>query len=137
MASFVKVRDGSGDSDDGITDNESLDATLEEELAGGMNYTQDDEFLNVLCDNDKLAKDFVETLRHEGEEQVLEIQAEVVDEVVYETQTINDLRESGYNEDEIAKCVPPELVEEEDEEGIEETQPVVIVFPPFSFAFSL
>ncbi|KAI3790482.1 hypothetical protein L2E82_03550 [Cichorium intybus] len=62
---LCKVRDGSGDSDDGIRGNESLDATLEEELAGGMNYTQDVEFLNVLCDNDKLAKDFAETLRHE------------------------------------------------------------------------
>ncbi|KAI3708666.1 hypothetical protein L2E82_37986 [Cichorium intybus] len=60
-------------------------------------------------------------------EQVLETQAEVVDEVVYETQTINDLRESGYSEDEIAKCVPTELVEEDDEEGIEETQPSVVI----------
>ncbi|KAI3790483.1 hypothetical protein L2E82_03551 [Cichorium intybus] len=54
---------------------------------------------------------------------VQETQAELVDEVVYETQTINDLRESGYNEDEIAKCVPPELVEE----GIEETQPAIVI----------
>lgn len=61
-------------------------------------------------------------------EQVLETQVKVVDEVVYETQTINDLRESGYSEDEIAKCVPPELVEEDvNEEGIEETQPSVVI----------
>ncbi|KAI3778731.1 hypothetical protein L2E82_08114 [Cichorium intybus] len=60
-------------------------------------------------------------------EQVLETQDEVVYKVVYETQTIKNLRESGYNEDEIAKCLPHELDEEDDKEGIEETQPTIAI----------
>ncbi|KAL4568955.1 hypothetical protein LXL04_024578 [Taraxacum kok-saghyz] len=55
MASSSNTRDCSSDSDDGISDDDSLDVTLEQELAGGMNLTQDDEFLNLSCDDDKLA----------------------------------------------------------------------------------
>ncbi|KAL4555651.1 hypothetical protein LXL04_038277 [Taraxacum kok-saghyz] len=65
MASSSKTRDCSGDSDDGISDDDSLDVTLEHELAGGMNLTQDDEFLNLLCDDDKLASKFSESLGNE------------------------------------------------------------------------
>ena len=65
MTSSSKTRDCSGDSDDGISDDDSLDVTLEHELAGGMNLTQDDEFLNLLCDDDKLASKFSESLGNE------------------------------------------------------------------------
>ncbi|KAL4581392.1 hypothetical protein LXL04_017606 [Taraxacum kok-saghyz] len=65
MASSSKTRDCSGDSDDGISDDDSLDVTLEHELAGGMNLTQDDEFLNLLCDDDKLASKISESLGNE------------------------------------------------------------------------
>ncbi|KAI3754084.1 hypothetical protein L2E82_26210 [Cichorium intybus] len=51
-------------SDDYIGDKDSLDTTLEDELAGGMNYTQEDQFLKLLCDSDKLARSCAETLNH-------------------------------------------------------------------------
>ncbi|KAI3788991.1 hypothetical protein L2E82_01775 [Cichorium intybus] len=51
-------------SDDYIGDKDSLDTTLEDKLAGGMNYTQEDQFLNLLCDSDKLARSCAETLNY-------------------------------------------------------------------------
>ncbi|CAH1424079.1 unnamed protein product [Lactuca virosa] len=62
MESSANVHDFSGDRDD-----ESLDVTLEDEIAGGLNFTQNDEFLNLLCDNGKLSNSFAETLGHEEE----------------------------------------------------------------------
>ncbi|CAH1423731.1 unnamed protein product [Lactuca virosa] len=67
MASSANVHDFTGDCDDGISDNESLDATLKDEIAGGMNITQNDEFHNFLCDNGKLSNSFAETLGHKEE----------------------------------------------------------------------
>ncbi|CAH1418652.1 unnamed protein product [Lactuca virosa] len=60
-------------------------------------------------------------------EQVLETQADVDAEMVHETQSIKDLRESGYTEDEIARCVAAEHTEDDEEEGIDETQPQVTI----------
>ncbi|CAH1442268.1 unnamed protein product [Lactuca virosa] len=149
MESSANVHDFSGDCDDGISDDESLDVTLEDEIARGLNFTQNVEFLNLLCDNGKLSNSFAETLGHEEEsggspsipkadddeegieyefpEQVLETQADVDAEMVHETQSINDLRESGYTEDEIARCVAAEHTEDDEEEGIDETQPQVTI----------
>nr|KAJ0195040.1 hypothetical protein LSAT_V11C700374860 [Lactuca sativa] len=56
-------------------------------------------------------------------EQALETQADVDANVVHETQIIKDLRENGYTEDEIARCVAVEHTEDDEKEGIGETQP--------------
>lgn len=66
MESYANIHDFSGECDNGINDNESMDVTLDE-IAGGMNFTQNDEFLNLLCNNGTLYNSFVETLGHEEE----------------------------------------------------------------------
>lgn len=57
----------SGDCDDGISNNENFDVTLEDEIAGGMNFAQNDEFLNLICDNGKVSDSFTKTLGHNEE----------------------------------------------------------------------
>ena len=50
------------DTDSSISDNESL----ERKIAGGFNFTQEDDFLNLLCDNEKLAASCVNTIGKDG-----------------------------------------------------------------------
>ncbi|KAI3724112.1 hypothetical protein L2E82_35878 [Cichorium intybus] len=135
-------------SDDYIGDKDSLDTTLEDGLVGGMNYTQEDQFLNLLCDSDKLARSCAETLNHvqppvgslnvnqeemdypdEDEEGLgAEFTGDVDVEVVNETQTFNitgtvkDLRQSGYTKDEITRVLADEPVVEklDDQEDTED-----------------
>ena len=54
------------DTDSSISDNESLDITVERKIAGGFNFTQEDDFLNLLCDNEKLAASCVNTIGKDG-----------------------------------------------------------------------
>lgn len=61
------------------------------------------------------------------QEQALETQVDVDANVVHETQIIKDLRENGYTEDEIARCVAVEHTEDDEKEGIGETQPQVTI----------